>query len=48
MSVPHIEKRYKLREEVFNALNAAGIEMPFETLSITPVQVISSQDRAKK
>ena len=40
----HIENRYKLREEVFNALNEAGIEMPFETLSITPVQVTSSRD----
>jgi small conductance mechanosensitive channel len=40
----HIEKRYKLREEVFNALTAAGIEMPFETLSITPVQLTSSQN----
>ena len=40
----HIENRYKLREEVFNALHAAGIEMPFETFSITPVQVKSAQD----
>ena len=40
----HIENRYKLREEVFNAMNEAGIEMPFETLSITPVQVTSSRD----
>ena len=43
----HIEKRYKLREEVFNVLTAAGIEMPFETLSITPVQVTSSQNLLK-
>jgi len=43
----HIDKRYKLREEVFNTLRAAGIEMPFETLSITPVQVRSSQDFPK-
>lgn len=43
----HIEKRYKLREEVFNALHAAGIEMPFETFSITPVQVTSFQDLPK-
>jgi len=40
----HIENRYKLREEVFNALNDAGIEMPYETLSITPVQVTTSQE----
>ena len=43
----HIEKRYKLREEVFTALHAAGIEMPFETFSITPVQVTSSQDQSR-
>jgi small conductance mechanosensitive channel len=43
----HIENRYKLREEVFNALHTAGIEMPFETFSITPVQVTSSQDLPK-
>ena len=43
----HIEKRYALREAVFNALNAAGIEMPFETFSITPVQIKSSQDLPK-
>jgi len=40
----HIENRYKLREDVYNALRADGIEMPFETLSITPVQVTSSRD----
>jgi len=43
----HIEKRYKLREEVYNALQAAGIEMPFETFSITPVQVTTSRDLPK-
>jgi small conductance mechanosensitive channel len=43
----HIENRYKLREEVFNALRAGGIEMPFETLSITPVQITSSRDVPK-
>ena len=43
----HIEKRYALREEAFNALNAADIEMPFETFSITPVQIKSSQDLPK-
>ena len=43
----HIEKRYKLREEDFTALRAAGIEMPFETFSITPVQITSSQDQSR-
>ena len=40
----HIENRFKLREEVFNALNEAGIEMPFETLSISPIRVTSARD----
>ena len=40
----HIEKRYKLREEIYNALQDAGVEMPFETFSITPVQVTPSHD----
>ena len=43
----HIENRYKLREEVFKALLAAGIEMPFETFAIRPVQVTSSQEQPK-
>ena len=30
----HVPLRYKLREQVFVALNRAGIEMPFETLTI--------------
>lgn len=28
----HTTKRYELRERIFNAFNAAGIEMPFETI----------------
>ena len=43
----HIENRYKLREEIFNALRTAGIEMPFETFSITPIQLRSTQDMPK-
>jgi len=35
----HVEKRFDLREQVFKALNAAGIEMPFETISLTPLNV---------
>ena len=35
----HIEKRSELRENVFNALNRAGIEMPFETIQVTPLDV---------
>ncbi|MCB9420174.1 MAG: mechanosensitive ion channel family protein [Ardenticatenaceae bacterium] len=35
----HVERRSELREQVFNALNKAGVEMPFETLQIRPLQV---------
>lgn len=35
----HVEKRSELREKAFNALNRAGVEMPFETLQIAPMQV---------
>ena len=35
----HIEKRSELREKVFNTFNKAGIEMPFETIQLNPMQV---------
>lgn len=35
----HIEKRSELREKVFVALNRAQIEMPFETIQLTPLRV---------
>ena len=35
----HVEKRFELREKVFKSLNKAGVEMPFETIQIAPVQV---------
>jgi small conductance mechanosensitive channel len=35
----HVEKRFELREEAFNALNHAGVVMPFETYSINPLEV---------
>ena len=35
----HISLRYNLREQVFDALNRAGIEMPFETLTVNPPAV---------
>jgi small conductance mechanosensitive channel len=40
----HVEKRYELREKVFNALNKAGIDMPFETIGITPLDVKITQE----
>jgi small conductance mechanosensitive channel len=35
----HVEKRSELREKVFKALNTAGVEMPFETIQLAPMQV---------
>ncbi|MDX1531654.1 MAG: mechanosensitive ion channel, partial [Rhodothermales bacterium] len=34
----HIGLRFALREQVFDALNAAGIEMPFETVQLAPLE----------
>ena len=35
----HVEVRSELRERVFDALNQAGVEMPFETVQLTPLRV---------
>lgn len=35
----HVEKRFELREKVYNALSREGVEMPFETLQLQPVDV---------
>lgn len=35
----HVEKRAELREKVFEALTEANIEMPFETIQLSPVKV---------
>jgi small conductance mechanosensitive channel len=35
----HVEKRFELCEMAFNALNEAGVVMPFETFQLTPVEV---------
>ncbi|MFH2131629.1 MAG: mechanosensitive ion channel family protein [bacterium] len=35
----HLEKRAELREKIFNTLTAAGVEMPFQTISLTPVEI---------
>jgi len=35
----HITARLVLRERLFEALRSAGVEMPFETLSLTPIEV---------
>ncbi|RJP88640.1 MAG: mechanosensitive ion channel family protein [Desulfobacteraceae bacterium] len=41
----HVEKRYELREKVFKALTAAGIEMPFQTIQLAPHQVILAESK---
>ena len=35
----HVSMRYSLREQVLEALNRAGVEMPFETLTINPLTI---------
>lgn len=35
----HIQKRLELREKVFNALNKAGVQMPYETIQLAPHRV---------
>lgn len=35
----HVEKRSELREKIFNAMNAAKIDMPFETIQLMPINV---------
>lgn len=35
----HVVKRFELREKIFKSFTAAGIEMPFETIQIAPIDV---------
>lgn len=35
----HIEKRFQLREQVFETLTEAGVDMPFETIQLAPMDV---------
>ena len=35
----HVAKRAELREKVFNTLTEAKVDMPFETISLNPLQV---------
>ena len=35
----HVEKRSELREKIFDAMNAAQIDMPFETIQLAPLTV---------
>jgi small conductance mechanosensitive channel len=41
----HLEETFKLREQVFNSLNNAGVEMPFETLQLQPIDVRLGENR---
>lgn len=38
----HIVKRFELREKMFEAFRTAGIDMPFETVQIAPVELRSA------
>lgn len=42
----HIEKRFQLRERVFETLTEAGVDMPFETIQLAPVDVKVSPNGA--
>ncbi len=47
----HVEKSFALREKVFRTLHAAGVEMPFETIQLTPHRVtvaMSGNESEKK
>jgi len=35
----HIAERARIRERVFEVLTEAGVDMPFETLALSPVEV---------
>ena len=35
----HVEKRFELREKVFDILMREGVELPFETLQLQPIEV---------
>lgn len=39
----HVEQRYALRENIFNALTAAGVSMPYETIQLAPLKVTVDQ-----
>ncbi len=43
----HIRKRSELRELIYNTLHDAGVEMPFETIQLTNLDVtLQSQDKS--
>ena len=40
----HVKKRFELREKIYKALIAAGVDMPFETIQLAPHKVIFDDD----
>lgn len=40
----HVTKRFELREKIYKALNAAGVDMPFETIQLAPHKVLFDDD----
>lgn len=38
----HVPVRFELRERVFEALRSAGVELPYETIQLTPIEVRES------
>lgn len=41
----HIQRRFALREKIYVALTEAGVDMPFETLAISPIEVRQAQPK---
>lgn len=41
----HLREKSELREEAFETLRAAGVDMPYETISLTPVEVRREEAR---
>lgn len=42
----HVAERAELRERVFEVLRAAGVDMPFETFALSPVEVRQQRTQA--
>lgn len=40
----HISIRYELREKLFEGFRSAGVDMPYETISLAPVEVVRAGD----
>ncbi|WP_420644023.1 mechanosensitive ion channel family protein [Candidatus Leptofilum sp.] len=42
----HVEKRFELREKIFNTLHEKQIDMPFETIKLTPLNIRLDQNKS--